>query len=406
MAYYGLLLLFVMDYLRLGASAPFVESMKLYTAIPLAVFLISFVSTKTNSHSIIWRSSNTHALVFFLIWILLSSIVATKTEATFIRLNQSFGYFLFYYILGRALVDVDKVKGVFFTVMSVHLALIFLNPDLLNSAARTYIKDVTFLGDGNDFALSICVALPFCLFLIFESKKKLTRILYLGAMGILILALVGTQSRGGTLGLAAVMFYLWLKSGQRVVGALALVILAIGILFVASPEYLMRMGTISDYSADGSAQGRIDAWTNAVKMALHNPLFGVGSGNFTVINHLTAHSIYFLALGELGFPGMLFIVTYLLFNIRRNEKLLKSLKDTGIGNRASYRRMIVCLNASFIGYAVSGAFLSALYYPHIFVLGGIAVAVNYLAANEITNTEDAVTTGQSGNHTDEKIKLF
>jgi probable O-glycosylation ligase (exosortase A-associated) len=320
-------------------------------------------------------------------------------------LNQAFGYFLFFYILGRTVSDIGKARGVFFTVASVHVALIFLNPDLLNSSVRTYVKGVTFLGDGNDFALSICVALPFCLFLFLESKKKLARILYLGAIGVLILALVGTQSRGGTLGLSAVMFYLWWKSGQRVVGALAIAMLAIGIIFVASPEYLTRMETLSDYSADGSAQGRINAWGNAIKMALHNPLFGVGAGNFTVINHLTAHSIYFLALGELGFPGMLFIVTYLLFNIRRNEKLLKSLENTNFEKRNSYRRLVVCLNASFIGYSVSGAFLSALYYPHIFVLGGLAVAVNYFVANDSANSETLESNEQT-NKPNEKVKIY
>jgi probable O-glycosylation ligase (exosortase A-associated) len=321
-------------------------------------------------------------------------------------LNQAFGYFLFYYILGRVLVDIDRVKGVFLVVTSVHVALIYFNPDLLDSSARTYIKDVTFLGDGNDFALSLCVVLPFCLYLFLESNKKITRVLFLVAMGVLVLALVGTQSRGGTLGLSAVMFYLWWKSGQRVVGALAILVLVIGIVFVASPEYLSRMGTLSHYEDDGSAQGRIDAWTNAVKMALHNPLFGVGSGNFTVINGLTAHSIYFLALGELGVPGMLFIITYLLFNIRRNEKLLTSLESTDFDGRTRYRRMVVCLNASFIGYSVSGAFLSALYYPHIFVLGGIAVAVKYLSENEIADKKTSVLNDDNDERAREKIRLY
>jgi probable O-glycosylation ligase (exosortase A-associated) len=380
--------------------------MKLYTVIPLLVFIISFLGNKMNSHGAIWRSSNTHALVFFLVWILLSVIVATKAEATYTRLNQAFGYFLFYYILGRVLVDIDRVKGVFLVVTSVHVALIYFNPDLLDSSARTYIKDVTFLGDGNDFALSLCVVLPFCLYLFLESNKKITRVLFLVAMGVLVLALVGTQSRGGTLGLSAVMFYLWWKSGQRVVGALAILVLVIGIVFVASPEYLSRMGTLSHYEDDGSAQGRIDAWTNAVKMALHNPLFGVGSGNFTVINGLTAHSIYFLALGELGVPGMLFIITYLLFNIRRNEKLLTSLESTDFDGRTRYRRMVVCLNASFIGYSVSGAFLSALYYPHIFVLGGIAVAVKYLSENEIADKKTSVLNDDNDERAREKIRLY
>jgi len=34
-----------------------------------------------------------------------------------------------------------------------------------------YIASGSFLGDGNDFALSVNLVIPFCLFLVFEASK-------------------------------------------------------------------------------------------------------------------------------------------------------------------------------------------------------------------------------------------
>jgi hypothetical protein len=47
----------------------------------------------------------------------------------------------------------------------------------------------------------------------------------------------------------------------------------------------------------------------------------------------------------------------------------------------SYRQNLYMLSASFVGLAVAGAFLSVTYYPHIFVLNGLALAYRAIVVN-------------------------
>jgi len=39
------------------------------------------------------------------------------------------------------------------------------------------------------------------------------------------------------------------------------------------------------------------------------------------------------------------------------------------------RRLLVCNDSSLIAFAVAGAFLSGIYYPHVFVLAGLSAAI-------------------------------
>ena len=186
--------------------------------------------------------------------------------------------------------------------------------------------------------------------------------------------------------LAAVFFYQWLKGRNKWIGLAGIAILVSLVLLFAPPVYFERMGTIKTYETEGSARGRIAAWESAVRMAADHPLTGVGAGHFSVkygieyrppgagrteIPWSTAHSVYFLALGELGIPGILVCMWLIVPNIVRNEKILKSLrnKKDSDGNMAD-KRLFVCLNSSMIGFAVGGLFLSALYYPHLYILAG------------------------------------
>ena len=95
------------------------------------------------------------------------------------------------------------------------------------------------------------------------------------------LCIVATKSRGGTLALPCVAGYYWLKSHRKVLTA-ALAVAggrahrAVG----ARRVYFTRMSTISADPQDSSAQRRLEAWNSGVRMALDNPILGVGAGQF------------------------------------------------------------------------------------------------------------------------------
>jgi hypothetical protein len=82
--------------------------------------------------------------------------------------------------------------------------------------------------------------------------------------------------------------------------------------------------------------------------------------------------MYFLALGELGIPGMFFVLSFVIINFFKNERIIRQMKHL---DREAVSlediSLIVYLNASLVGFSVAAMFLSVLYYPHIFVLAGL-----------------------------------
>ena len=133
---------------------------------------------------------------------------------------------------------------------------------------------MTFLGDGNDFSWSICIVIPLAFFLAQVSESRLKKYFFWGVACILVLAVIGTQSRGASIALAVSIFYFVLKGSRKILGLLGIGILAICVLLFAPAAYFERMDTIRDYESEGSAKGRIMAWTSAVKMAVDHPFTG------------------------------------------------------------------------------------------------------------------------------------
>ena len=116
----------------------------------------------------------------------------------------------------------------------------FTDPD-----GRHALASGTFLGDGNDYALSVNVAIPFCLFLMLEARNSLTKRSTAVRCCILVLCVVATKSRGGTMALVCVGIYYWLKSDRRsLLGSLTAAALSM-VLVLAPPSYFERMNTIS-----------------------------------------------------------------------------------------------------------------------------------------------------------------
>ena len=88
----------------------------------------------------------------------------------------------------------------------------------------------------------------------------------------------------------------------------------------------------------------------------------------------TAHSIYFLTLGELGFPGLAVLLTFIFGNLVANRRLANEVRRRSIAHPAESLNLLACLSASVIAFATGGAFLSAIYYPHLYVVAGISAA--------------------------------
>lgn len=396
MLYIGLLISLFLDYVRPDTYLSIIGILKINTIIPVIVLVGALFHVSVNDNKNILKHPNTKWLLFLLFLLAVSVLVADVTEFAFKIFKLVFGFVLWYYIIVKLVTDVSKIKGIFTVFVISHVILIFLNPNVvLEPATRTYIQGNAFLGDGNDYALSASLAIPMCLFLIQDSNKFILRSIYIVSLIILILAIVGTQSRGASLALMGTFGYLWWMGRQKIMGLLLIGGVLLAVISFAPPVYFERMNTISNYENEGSAMGRIVAWKTAVRMVSAYPVTGVGAGHFPVklgtefrppefgdenFPWLTAHSSYFLILGELGVPGIVFFLGLLIGNYWRNSKAIKSARkytDSG-GEGEQYRKLFLMLNASLVAFIIGGAFLSVTYYPHIYVLAGLFVATEFM----------------------------
>ena len=365
------------EYIRPELYFPAFGAAKIGTILPFALLGITLFYNSNIKSADIFSSGNTKWLLFFLFLIFVSLMTCDVTLYAYIRMTQTLGYFSLFYIICYYTDTFKKLIGILFTLVVIHILLVFLNPDIiLHPETRTYMTAGPFLGDGNDYALSLTIVFPMSIYLWLIADSKLKKIITLGMLIVVVLSVIGTQSRGATLGMAGVLLYMWWEGRNKIIGLLAVFLLLITAVLFAPPEYFTRMETISNYEEEGSAQGRIAAWKHATELALENPILGVGAGHFPALHGLTAHSMYFLVFAELGFPGIIYLITYLLLNIFRNKSRIKDINDTENIEQIKYRQLFVCLNGSMIGFTISGAFLSVLYYPHTFVLGAIMLSAN------------------------------
>ena len=139
--------------------------------------------------------------------------------------------------------------------------------------------------DANDFALVMVCTIPFAIYFLGKGHKRSRRIAALVTLAMILTAMVKSGSRGGFIGLIAVMLYVLLRyraipSRVRLAVTIAGVALFLGF---ASDKYWTLMGSIlhpqSDYNYNDNV-GRVEVWKRGLGYMIHNPVVGVGVGAY------------------------------------------------------------------------------------------------------------------------------
>jgi putative inorganic carbon (hco3(-)) transporter len=405
--YYWLIACIICEYARPASFIPFLRIPFLYSALPLVLFAVQFGIKGLRPPKEILADPLAKVLLFFFGMMAVSIGWSASMLYAWDATKLVMGYVILFWLISRICTTQARLRGIFLTLLGSHLFLLAMNPQvILNPTVRSYIDGVTFLGDGNDFSLSLCIAMPLTFELAMSAQAKWKKFLGWGAVAILLFAIVASQSRGATIGLAGVLFYIWLYSSRKGL-ALVGVLLAVACVFIyAPPEYFTRMNSISNYQDESSAMARINAWKAAGRMAADNPLLGVGVGQFPSEyggryrpkddpggKWMTAHSSYFLVLGELGYTGLFLLLTLIIGGIVTNLKTRARVRaragpePTPAAEEGA--RILYLTTAAMIGFALPGAFLSAAYYPHIYILTALLLCAraNALAATGMSVAE-------------------
>lgn len=411
---YGwLLAALFLEYSRPASFFPFLNIPFFYSAFPLLLFISSLFTPGLRSAKEAFADKQAK-WIFALLGVVFLSMLIFWAYAINV-FTSVLGYVMLFTVIARVCTTWERIRGVVKMLLFAHVFLLAMNPQvLLDPSTRQYITGATFLGDGNDFGLSICLLFPLGLWLVKTSPTKFGKVLNCATLLLLLYAIVASQSRGATLGIGATFLFLWWWSRYKVIGAVAMAVVAVGVLALAPSAYTSRISTISN-PTDGSAQGRIDAWKAGLGMGANSPIIGVGAGHFGPRWGKTAHSTYVLAFGELGIPGFICVLAVVIGNIRSTMKLRARIRAAHpppaqpkaapgpAGRKAKgdepprveseadrVGQALLFSAAAMIGFAVAGAFLSATYYPHIYVLTGLMLSARALASGATGVPVDAV----------------
>ena len=231
------------------------------------------------------------------------------------------------------------------------------------------IQYVGIFNDPNDLGLLFVATLPMAFFL---SRRGgfLGRLFWLAAAALLLYGVYLTNSRGAFLAVLMIGgVYVWHHRGMVTAGVLGVAGLTVMKLLSS------RMQELDP--EESSAFGRVDAWYAGLEMFRSSPLFGVGAGNFTEHNDLTAHNSFVLVLAETGFLGFTLWLAFVCYGFMMMRAVLHYTPEPSAavvaGDWQSERRLAMTLLLSLCGLYAAAFFLSRSYTVVLYLQAAIVV---------------------------------
>ena len=258
------------------------------------------------------------------------------------------------------------------------------------------------LGDGytydaNDMGLVCITGIPLAL-ITFRSSGKNGKLVSLVILALDCVAIARTGSRGAFLGLLALaLSLLFLARGMSVFNRLAIAVVGAAAMAIAAPKgYMKQMQTITDPTADynwTSRTGRKEVAKRGWGYLQQNLITGIGIMNFpraegTVseaavdfelggqgVKWSAAHNTFLQAFVEMGFFGGGIFVAIIWVGITCGLRMRR--KFGGREPPAGTAQLCVSsvgsyLPLAFIGFSVSGFFLSFAYMDPLYILTAFA----------------------------------
>lgn len=270
---------------------------------------------------------------------------------------------------------------------------------LTGGSGRVYGPQGGLLGNNNEFANGLILTIPLLYYFATTTSQKFLRYGLWIAIPACFMAVLGSHSRGAFLGLTVMAIFLGVLSRKSIAGKLFVPFIIVAILLLGMalmPEnWTERMNTIKTYQQDDSAMNRVEIWKMIWKMSLDSPIVG---GGFRLDNQeffgryanpsyihgvLGPHSIYFQALGEHGYIGLILYLALGVSVWRTAGRIIKRCEaEASIQWAATLARMI---QVSLIGFSIAGAFGAWMHLDLVYYLIAIIVLTDLATQEDISN---------------------
>ncbi len=225
--------------------------------------------------------------------------------------------------------------------------------------------------DPNDLCILLVISLLLGLYWLTDARSGFVRLLMIGPLLLFAYALSKTQSRGGMLALLAGLgVFMRMRFGWLQSLLLGMVLLPLLLLVFAG-----RQTSIS--TTEGTAQERIQIWSDGLVLFRQSPLFGIGVDEYDrQVGHV-AHNSYIHAFVEMGlFGGFFYAGAFAL--------ALESLARYRAGGRlildAELRRLYPYLFATIAAYAAGMLSLTLCYIIPTYTVLALAIVYRRMTA--------------------------
>jgi O-antigen ligase len=251
-------------------------------------------------------------------------------------------------------------------------------------------------GDPNFLAAGIVPAMALALALMVTGRNTLERFLLGGLVGVLGVGLLASESRGGLLAAMAALIaaFFFFRHRRTAIAAFSLVL--VGMVAVWSSVSPAAWQRATDFAGGGS--GRTELWTVAWRIALDNPVLGVGLNNYTTVSPeyvrepgvLTrtdliveksevVHSVYLQLAAEVGIVGLGLFALVVFLCLRGAWRAAAVFERQGDDELAVLSRGVLVAG---IGLLAASVFISNGVDQRLWVLFGLAVSLLAIA-NEV-----------------------
>jgi O-antigen ligase len=399
----GLLFYIFIEYTRLAAMYPILAPLQL-GKVSLLVALLGVLACRA-APSPDDNGRMKAAIVLLGVFCCMSGLAAHYTVIPDVALWNIPEQLIAAFLIARAITNRWRSKGFI-------LLLLLLNFKIAQHGLRTYALEHgratdemafvkfgiiggggSFYDNSADLGVAMCVVFGLSLALFQASNGRKWRIFLLVcllAFGALILV---CGSRGAIVGAVAVVLATWARSAKKSWSLVFVLLFALGLVYLMPHASRDRFQSAEDYQNDQTANHRVQLWKAGLRMWAGNPILGVGPANYMYVRQalyrisvsndrsaFVSHSLYIEVLSELGTLGTLAAAAIIIFFFLLTSRVRKRL----LANGADRQNWEVCLASglqlAMIGYLVSGAFVSVFWYPHIWVLSGLAMGLNTATA--------------------------
>jgi putative inorganic carbon (HCO3(-)) transporter len=295
------------------------------------------------------------------------------------------------------------------------LSLAVIDTGTGTSAAVSQPRLAGPIGEKNRYAQIMLMLVPMGLFWAFSARRRLPRLLAIGATAAASFGVALTFSRGAAVGFALVAFIMFALGYIKPI-QIFLVGLAAALLLVAVPTYGSRVGSLVDLTsalgsgtsgatADGAVLSRATEGIAALLAFADHPIIGVGPGLFPeyyplyagdvgirVLNEdRQAHDLYLHIAAENGLLGLIAFMGILGLTLRD----LIRVRRRWLVTRPDMAAMATGLMLAVVTYMTTGLFLHLSYARYFWLVLAIAGAAAEIG-KRLPEPEPAIAAAPAG----------